>query len=63
MTAASYPDIYNLLPKTNCRECGFPACLAFSVAVFQGKSSIGQCPHFNSQGGNALGDVAGKKSS
>ena len=26
-------DIFRLLPKTNCKKCGFPTCLAFAMAL------------------------------
>ena len=26
-------DLYKILPKTNCGECGQPSCLAFSTQV------------------------------
>ena len=38
-------DVYKLLPKTNCRQCGLAACLAFAVAVIQGQKRLGDCPH------------------
>lgn len=38
-------DVYKLLPKTNCRDCGLAACLAFAVAVIQGQKSLTACPH------------------
>src|SRR5665647_1398765 len=28
-------EIYTLLPKTNCQECGFPSCLAFAMKLSQ----------------------------
>ena len=31
--ALSGLDIYKLLPKTNCRQCGFPTCLAFALSL------------------------------
>ncbi len=37
-------DIYKLLPKTNCRECGQATCLAFAMQVAAGKASIDLCP-------------------
>jgi acetyl-CoA decarbonylase/synthase complex subunit gamma len=37
-------DIYKLLPKTNCRECGHPTCLAFAMQLASGKASIDLCP-------------------
>ena len=26
-------QIYKLLPQTNCKECGFPTCLAFALKL------------------------------
>jgi len=37
-------EIFQLLDKSNCRECGEKTCLAFAGAVFQGKRKIAQCP-------------------
>ena len=37
-------EIYKLLPKTNCRECGFSTCLAFAMQIAAGKAGIDQCP-------------------
>ena len=36
-------DLYKLLPKTNCRNCGELTCLAFAVSVISGSISIMQC--------------------
>jgi len=36
-------DIFRLLPRTNCRECGFDTCLAFAAAVSQQKTSPRGC--------------------
>ncbi|MDP3880307.1 MAG: (Fe-S)-binding protein [Dehalococcoidales bacterium] len=36
--------IFKLLPKTNCKECGYPTCLAFSADLRAGKVSPEQCP-------------------
>ncbi|MDR7543878.1 MAG: acetyl-CoA decarbonylase/synthase complex subunit gamma [Armatimonadota bacterium] len=38
-------DIYKLLPKTNCGECGFPTCLAFAMQLATKKASIEACPY------------------
>ena len=38
-------EIFKLLPKTNCKECGAPSCLAFSVLVFKGEKQLGECPY------------------
>ena len=33
--APRHLDIWELLPRTNCKECGEASCLAFAVAVLQ----------------------------
>lgn len=37
-------ELFKLLPKTNCRKCNEPTCLAFAAAVFTGKKQINECP-------------------
>jgi acetyl-CoA decarbonylase/synthase, CODH/ACS complex subunit gamma len=37
-------DVYKLLPKTNCKACGFPTCLAFAMKVAAGKVDVDACP-------------------
>jgi hypothetical protein len=37
-------EIFRLLDKSNCRECGEKTCLAFAGAVFQGRRHIDECP-------------------
>jgi DNA-binding CsgD family transcriptional regulator/ArsR family metal-binding transcriptional regulator len=37
-------DIYRLLPRTNCRTCGFATCLAFAAALSQQQISPESCP-------------------
>ena len=42
----SVVDLYrDILPKTNCKECGFPTCLAFAGMVVSEKHPIENCPH------------------
>ena len=44
--ALSVVDLYrNILPKTNCRDCGFPTCLAFASMVVSEKHPLKNCPH------------------
>ena len=38
-------DIFKLSPKTNCKECGCPTCMAFCMKVAQGALPIEKCPH------------------
>ncbi len=37
-------EIFTLLDKSNCRECGEMTCLAFAGAVYQGRRQIKACP-------------------
>jgi len=37
-------DIYKILPGTNCRECGFAACMAFAAALSKGDVQYTKCP-------------------
>lgn len=43
-------DILRILPRNNCKDCGFDSCLAFSVAVSQGKANPWSCPSFPKPG-------------
>jgi acetyl-CoA decarbonylase/synthase, CODH/ACS complex subunit gamma len=38
-------EIFKLLAKTNCKECGFPTCLAFAMALASGKAELDACPY------------------
>ena len=40
-------DIFKLSPKKNCKECGCPTCMAFSMKVAQGAMDIAACPYFS----------------
>ena len=35
-------QIFKLLPKTNCGECGVPTCLAFAMNLAVGQSGTGR---------------------
>lgn len=37
-------DIFILLPRTNCKQCGYPTCLAFASDLRNGKAILEQCP-------------------
>lgn len=47
--ALSGLDIYKLLPKTNCRECGFVTCLAFAMQLAKKAVSIDKCPYLTEE--------------
>lgn len=40
-------DIFKLTPKTNCKDCGNPTCMAFAMKVASGAVSIDKCPHMS----------------
>ena len=42
-------DIFKLSPKTNCKECGCPTCMAFCMKVAQGAVELSKCPHFSEE--------------
>jgi len=42
-----YLDLYKLLKKTNCRDCGLPTCMAFAHAVINSEKNIDDCPHID----------------
>jgi len=61
-------EIVQRTPKTNCGQCGYPTCLAFSVAVAKSGESFGKCPYLEttdlgvlSEQGNALEELSGQR--
>jgi len=47
-------EIYKHLPKTNCKKCGFPTCLAFAMALAGKKTSLDKCPDITEEAKLAL---------
>lgn len=48
--ALSIIDLYKkLLPKTNCRQCGFPTCLAFAGMVVSEGVPLERCPYIDGE--------------
>lgn len=46
--ALSVVDLYrDVLPKTNCGDCGFPSCLAFAGMVVSDQYPLERCPHLS----------------
>ncbi len=48
-------DIYKLLPKKNCKECGVPTCLTFAMKLASGKADIELCPYLDETAKSVLG--------
>ena len=51
-------EIYKLLPKTNCKKCGFPTCLAFAMQLAAKKVSLDKCPYVSEDAKKALESAA-----
>ena len=52
--ALSGLDIYKLLPKTNCRKCGFVTCLAFAMQLAKRQVEATKCPFLSEEAKKAL---------
>ena len=42
-------EIFKLLPKTNCGECGVPTCLAFAMNLAAAKAELSACPYVSEE--------------
>jgi acetyl-CoA decarbonylase/synthase complex subunit gamma len=51
-------QIYKLLPKTNCKECGFPTCLAFAMKLAAKQAELSACPYVSDEAKAALAAAA-----
>jgi acetyl-CoA decarbonylase/synthase complex subunit gamma len=51
-------QIYKSLPKTNCKDCGFPTCMAFAMQVAAKQKAITVCPHITEDAKNMLSDAS-----
>jgi len=56
--ALSGLEIYKQLPKTNCKECGFPTCLAFAMKLAQKGTELSKCPYVTDETRAALDSAA-----
>lgn len=51
-------EIFKLLPKTNCKKCGFPTCLAFAMKLAQRQVSLDACPDVSEEARQKLGEAS-----
>lgn len=51
-------DIYKRLPKTNCKKCGFPTCLAFAMQVAAKQKALTDCPELSQEALSAFSDAS-----
>jgi acetyl-CoA decarbonylase/synthase complex subunit gamma len=51
-------QIFKLLPKTNCGDCGVPTCLAFAMNLASGKAELSACPHVSEEAKEQLAEAS-----
>ncbi len=51
-------QIFKLLPKTNCKECGVPTCLAFAMNLASGKAELDSCPYVSDEAKAQLAEAS-----
>jgi acetyl-CoA decarbonylase/synthase complex subunit gamma len=51
-------EIFKLLPKTNCKKCGYPTCLAFAMKLAQRQASLDACPDVSEEAKQKLGEAS-----
>ncbi len=51
-------QIFKLLPKTNCGECGVPTCLAFAMNLASGKAELDSCPYISDEAREQLAEAS-----
>lgn len=51
-------QIFKLLPKTNCKECGVPTCLAFAMNLASGKAELDACPYVSEEARAQLAEAS-----
>ncbi|MDH5565169.1 MAG: acetyl-CoA decarbonylase/synthase complex subunit gamma [Myxococcales bacterium] len=56
--ALSGIQIYKMLPQTNCKECGFPTCLAFSMKLAAKQVELDDCPYVTEESKQKLAQSA-----
>ncbi|MBI5352327.1 MAG: acetyl-CoA decarbonylase/synthase complex subunit gamma [Chloroflexi bacterium] len=56
--ALSGIQIYKMLPQTNCKECGFPTCLAFAMKLAAKQVELSACPYVSDASKKQLAESA-----
>ena len=51
-------QIFKLLPKTNCKECGVPTCLAFAMNLASSKAELDACPYVSDEARAQLAEAS-----
>jgi len=56
--ALSGIEIYKMLPRTNCKDCDFPTCLAFAMKLAAKQVELSLCPHVSEESEALLSEAA-----
>ena len=56
--ALSGVEIFKHLPKTNCKECGHPTCLAFAMKLSAKQANLDSCPYVSKEGKEFLSSAS-----
>jgi acetyl-CoA decarbonylase/synthase, CODH/ACS complex subunit gamma len=48
-------QIFKLLPKTNCGECGIPTCMAFAMKLAAKNADLAACPYASEEAKKTIG--------
>ncbi|MFN2129114.1 MAG: acetyl-CoA decarbonylase/synthase complex subunit gamma [Anaerolineae bacterium] len=56
--ALSGMQIYKLLPRTNCKECGYPTCLAFAMKLAAKQAELDDCPYVSEESRAQLAEAS-----
>ncbi len=56
--ALSGIQIYKMLPQTNCKDCGFPTCLAFAMKLAAKQVELSLCPHVSEESQAKLSEAS-----
>jgi acetyl-CoA decarbonylase/synthase complex subunit gamma len=51
-------QIYKNLPKTNCKDCGLPTCMAFAMQVAAKQRALTDCPHITEEAKAAMSEAS-----
>lgn len=51
-------DVYKLLPKTNCKDCDLPTCMAFAMQVAAKQRALVDCPHVSEETKSDIADAS-----
>jgi len=53
-------QVNDLLPQTQCAQCGYPGCRPYAAAIVEGTAAINLCPPGGEETVRRLADLLGK---